>query len=148
MKLIVDSGFWYGLADVSDAYNNVAAEIFNRLKTKAKFLIPYPTLYEVLDTRLMKPLKDGSNPRAGVLLAKFNGEPNRFLRIKDTDYIDQAYRLTAFENRRGLSFVDNIIRVMLADNSLKIDGLITFNTKDFADVCRNRIVIYDQYNLP
>ena len=141
MKLIVDSGFWYGLADVSDAYNNVAAEIFNRLKTKAKFLIPYPTLYEVLDTRLMKPLKDGSNPRAGVLLAN-----DVFSSINSA--FDQAYRLTAFENRRGLSFVDNIIRVMLADNSLKIDGLITFNTKDFADVCRNRIVIYDQYNLP
>ncbi len=79
---MVDSGFWYGLSDVSDAYNDVAAEIFNRL------------------------------------------------------------------NRRGLSFVDNIIRVMIMDNALKIDGLITFNTKDFADVCRNKIIIYDQYNLP
>lgn len=148
MRLIVDSGFWYGLADVSDAYNNIAAEIFDRLKTKAQFLIPYPTLYEVLDTRLMKPFKDGSNPRAGVLLAKFNCEPDRFIKVKDSEYVDRAYRLTAFENRRGFSFVDNIIRVMIADNALKIDGLITFNTKDFADVCRNRIVIYDQNNLP
>jgi hypothetical protein len=39
---------------------------------------------------------------------------------------------------RPLSLVDTVIREMLSDESLKIDYLITFNIKDFIDVCSRR----------
>jgi hypothetical protein len=39
-------------------------------------------------------------------------------------------------NRRNLSAVDRVIREILSDRSLRISALITFNPRDFEDVCR------------
>lgn len=43
-----------------------------------------------------------------------------------------------FEKGNNKSLVDNIIRLMLDDDTLRIDGLITFNARDFYDVCAIR----------
>ena len=37
-------------------------------------------------------------------------------------------------NHRGYSLVDMIIRVMMEDDQLKIDSLLTLNIEDFIDV--------------
>jgi len=36
---------------------------------------------------------------------------------------------------RALSAVDRVIRRILADRNLSIHALVTFNTRDFADIC-------------
>jgi hypothetical protein len=37
-----------------------------------------------------------------------------------------------------LSLVDRVIREMLEDRSLGLDVMVTFNQRDFADVCERR----------
>lgn len=65
-----------------------------------------------------------------------------WLRIRsfpDDEYKDDAYLLTVSENNhRGYSLVDMIIRVMMEDDRLKIDSLLTLNIEDFIDVASRR----------
>lgn len=61
--------------------------------------------------------------------------------IDDEDYKNDALNFTfesSIRNNRPLSLVDNIIRLMLNDKQIKIDYLISFNNKDFIDVCLSR----------
>ena len=79
-------------------------------------------------------------------MKQLNSNP-RFVRIQDDKYRDIAYQYTMSEtNQRGISLVDNVIRVMLENSvDLHIDALLTFNTKDFVDVCSKRnIMLYDE----
>jgi len=39
---------------------------------------------------------------------------------------------------RPMSLVDMVMRLMLDDVNVRVDGLLTFNQKDFHDVCRKR----------
>ena len=65
----------------------------------------------------------------------------RYPQIYSQIVYDDKYREVAFkdtisdQNDRGISLVDNIIRVMLKDGSHKIKALVTFNSKDFEDIC-------------
>ena len=53
-------------------------------------------------------------------------------------------RFTAFEQtvrtarRRPMSLVDMVMRLMLEDVNVRVNGLLTFNRRDFYDVCRRR----------
>jgi hypothetical protein len=59
---------------------------------------------------------------------------------------DSSFREAAFEmalesslrQRRPLSMVDCLIRLLLEDGTTQISYLVTFNERDFADVCRRR----------
>jgi len=136
---IVDSCFWFGLSDERDMHYAVSNEIYNRLKTDSVFLIPDPTLYETLNTRMLRN-KNGS-PRAEKLILNLKTNPRQFRRISDKTYIEEAFQRTVCGNQKnGYSFVDNIIRIMLEDKALLKDGLITFNKADFADVCAVPII--------
>ncbi len=136
---IVDSCFWFGLSDDRDTYFDVSNDIYNRLKTDSVFLIPDPTLYETLNTRMLRN-KNGL-PRAEKLILNLKTNPRQFRRVSDKAYIEEAYQRTICCNiKNGYSFVDNIIRIMLEDNDLAKDGLITFNKADFADICSVPII--------
>ena len=53
-----------------------------------------------------------------------------------------ALDLTLSEDKRNISLVDNIIRLMLDDKDVGVKGLVTFNVGDFQDVClKNRVEI-------
>jgi hypothetical protein len=60
---------------------------------------------------------------------------------------DQPYRDDALEDcfagaarshsvYRQLSLTDRVLRAVLADPNMDIDGILTFNPADFSDVCR------------
>lgn len=57
--------------------------------------------------------------------------------IYDERYRDKAYS-EMIMTKRNLSFVDCIVRAMLDDANLNIKGLITFNNRDFDDICRKK----------
>jgi tryptophanase len=40
--------------------------------------------------------------------------------------------------KRQISLVDMVVRYILSDTKIKITGLITFNEKDFLDICKRR----------
>jgi hypothetical protein len=98
-----------------------------------RIVLPWPTLYETLGTRCVK---------NQVGIARFESvlkRPNvRY--IDDAPYRDRALDATlqgARMGRRAISLCDMLIRLLIEDTNLRIGALLTFNAKDFQDVCRS-----------
>jgi predicted nucleic acid-binding protein len=139
-NVIVDSGFWFALYDQGDTHYTEAIGIEEYLDI-SNIIIPFPTLYESINTKFMK------NITAKV---KFEHilKRNNVTIIDDAQIKNKALQITFTHEskKRNLSLVDNIIRLILDDIDYKIDYLITFNKKDFIDVCQKRnIEILDKY---
>ncbi len=130
-NVIIDSCFWFALVKTSDGYHQDAARISSKLFVPInRILVPFPSLYEVLNTTFMK---EGR-------LSSFNEwmrNPSIQL-IQDDKYRTEALEETMVQRGRDLSLVDNVIRNMLDDKQLDIRAIVTFNVKDFFDVCMNR----------
>lgn len=131
-NVITDSCFWIALYNKRDQYHNQAQKIYHLIEAGV-ILIPWPTLYETLNTRHVK------NPIANDQFERFLKNPQTIL-IEDKDYKINALEATFRSSKRGrsISLVDMIIRLILADVNHKIDCLVTFNIKDFQDVCEKR----------
>lgn len=129
-SIIADSGFWIGLFNARDAHHSCACSIEEFLETHS-VVIPWPSLYETLNTRLMRRQSDKD---------RFNA----YLRRDSTVLLEDAkYKKTSLRyvlNQRGTahSLVDHVIRSMLEDSNIRVDALITFNPGDFIDVCQAR----------
>lgn len=136
MNVIVDTGFWYSFLGTREQVRHSVAEVvFGKLNNLyANFLVPFPTLYEAINTKL---LKDKFRDKADWFLKQLQSNPH-FIRIPDDEYKAKAYDLTIEENYRGFSLVDNVIRVMMQDPNLKIHALLTFNIDDFIDIAAKR----------
>jgi predicted nucleic acid-binding protein len=134
-RILVDSGFWFALWDVKDGDKQSPDRHRLALRTSEKlgfneFLLPWPTFYEILCTRFMRRRK-----LAEQFLTQLE-RPN-FFKLDDTKYREAALADTRFAltQRRELSLVDAILRQMLQDKTLMLQGIITFNVKDFGDIC-------------
>lgn len=131
-NVIVDSCFWYALYDMSDTYHQQAQQIYQKL-TDVRLIIPFPTLYEVINTRFSKSQN----------LTAFQNKilsPSCCL-VSDNKYKNNALESTfdySIQKKRPISLVDMIIRMMMEDVDLQIKGILTFNDKDFIDICRNK----------
>ena len=138
MRFLCDSCFWFGLVDGGDEYFEESNKIYDFLMDFAPvFLIPYPTLYEVLNTKFMRYMaeKSPNRIRAENFINSLIVNPQCYHLVSDSDYTGVALRKTLENNYRGLSFVDNVLREMAADHKrLNIDSIITFNYKDFCDL--------------
>ena len=129
-NVVIDSCFWFALVKTSDGYHQDDARISSKIFVPInRILVPFPSLYEVLNTTFMK---EGR-------LSSFN----EWMRNPSIQLIqDDKYRLGALEETmvqhgRDLSLVDNVIRNMLDDKRLDIRAIVTFNVKDFFDICMN-----------
>ena len=135
--VLVDTSFWIALYDRSDQYHSKAVNIYPELK-KFCVMIPWPILYEVLRTKFIK---------QKLWVEQFNKDLKIFSvrLIEDTPYKIRALNeIFKIYKRRNLSLVDMVSRYILMDSNLKINYLVTFNKKDFIDVCKERkIIIYD-----
>lgn len=132
MNIIADTCFWIALYDTRDSHHTWAKETWDKLQYGNKFLIPYPTMYEFIDTRFEK---DKENLEFFKRL--FNNE-TLVQRISDEEYKDDALQLSLQWTKRTISLVDHTIRLMLDDDKIKKHALITLNVKDFVDVCRTK----------
>ncbi len=127
--LLADSGFWIAMFDPRDPYHEEAQTLPIDLDS-VDLLVPWPSLYETLNTRFVKDRR-----RLAPFLVVLK-KPN--VRLLD----DQSYRADAydiierFNTNRAFSLVDVVVRIMLADTNLRVRGLVTFNKADFVDVCR------------
>ena len=129
-NILIDTGFWFGLYDRRDNYYNEANELINYLEM-GNILIPFPTVYETINTRFSK------NKEGLESFEKLINSTNVTL-IDDSDYKDKALQLTfdsSLRLNKPYSLVDMILRLMLEDPKLKVDYLISFNPEDFFDVC-------------
>ncbi|MFT4222305.1 hypothetical protein [Dysgonomonas sp.] len=129
-NILIDTCFWYALYNPGDQYYQKAQKMIDYLEF-GNIIIPYPTLHETLNTKFVS-RKDWS--------VSFNNILNRdsTIFIDDKDYKAKALKLTldnAITAKRPMSLVDIIIRLILDDVNVKTDAIITFNIKDFIDVC-------------
>lgn len=139
----VDSGFLLALyARDDDAQRRVKARTyFKRFESRLnKLVLPWPVMYEVFRSKVVKH-QDG--------IRQFDDHLTRFRRedqlelVDDSLYRDQALREMILELERGsryrnLSLVDRVIRLILGDEHKRITTLVTFDPRDFSDICRNR----------
>lgn len=138
-NILVDSGFWFALYNPGDQHHRAALGLADYLDL-AHLVIPFPTLYETLNTAFMR------NPLSRVGFENVLQRDN--VRVVTDEPIKQAALSLTFSEtgkRRSLSLVDHIIRLMLEDESYRIDCLVTFNVGDFIDICtKRRIPIINQ----
>lgn len=138
-NILIDTCFWYGLYDTSDQHHHQSYKLADYLHL-AEIIIPFPTLYETLNTRFTS---------QALWLNQFEilTKNSNIHFIDDTEYKENVYALTvdsSINRHRPLSLVDMVIRLMLEDVNLKIDYLITYNKSDFIDVCtRKNIILLD-----
>lgn len=131
--VLLDSGFWIALYDPADGHHSAARELLGQIDG-ARLVLPWPILYEVLRTRFVR--------RRDVVRAFVRrARAPQAEQIDDAPYREQALAVVfdfAAGHERPVSLVDMVLRLMLDDVALRIDGLVTFNVRDFADVCRRR----------
>jgi predicted nucleic acid-binding protein len=130
---MIDTGFWIALYEERDTHHAKASEQSEYL-TRNKILIPFPSLYETVNTRFAK--RADRMADFGRIIQRHDTAL-----ISDEEYKDDALRLTmdySIKQRKPYSLVDMIIRLMLFDNRMNIKYLLTFNKEDFLDVCINR----------
>ena len=139
-NILVDTCFWYALYDARDPDHYKANELVELLDL-GKVILPYPTLYETLNTRFTR--NKNWTEEFEKVLRNINTQI-----IDDIDYKENALTLTidsTLNRNRPLSLVDMIIRLILDDVNIKIDYLISFNTGDFIDLChKNGIELIDK----
>lgn len=132
---MLDSSFWIALADESDQWHSDAIATLDVIEDRL-WLIPWPTLYEFINTRLMR-----QKEKAFGIRRKLSGPR--------VHYVDDApYRTRCLEEymdarifQQPLSLVDSVMRAMLSDPQFRISCLVTFNLRDFEDVCAQTGVI-------
>lgn len=132
-NILVDTGFWYALFDRRDSLHLAAEEKSARLRP-LNIVIPWPVLYETLNTRFV------SNR---AVLRQFVGVLRRpgAVVLDDGPYRERALDVVSKpvpERPRMFSLTDCILRLILDDADTRIDFLATFNVGDFADICRKR----------
>jgi predicted nucleic acid-binding protein len=139
-NICVDTGFFIGLYNDSDQYHIQAEKHFKDYfaKTPNHLIVPFPITYETLNTVFVK------NRKAMTLLEsdwKRLQSEKRLELLPDTPFRDDIFNECFAELRkhpagyRPLSLVDRVIRRILSDVNVRISALITFNPKDFSDVC-------------
>ena len=131
-NLLLDSGFWYALYDARDPFHEQANAFAKHLDFYT-LLIPWPSLYETLNTRFV---------RHPEWLRPFEKYVHRSssVRLPDELYRDMGLDsvLSIVRGWRSISLVDMVIRLMLVDPNIKIDAVVTFNQNDFVDICATR----------
>ena len=136
MNVIVDTCIWFALADPKDSYSKYAGTIEGLLQPH-KILVSYPSLYEAINTRLMR----NQRGQAYNLFAYLNRHEKVEL-ITDDVYRERAFEAVQFYLRQGknYSLVDMVIRLMMEDVNLGQIAVMTFNVEDFAGVNSTEII--------
>lgn len=131
-NILFDTGYWFALYDNSDSHH-VKAESYLSYLSIHNVLIPWPSLYETLNTKFLK--KDLWLFSFATLLKKSNVSI-----IDDVNYRSLCYQriLARPSSKRPISLVDLVIRDILLDSTIRIHSLISFNPNDFRDVCQKK----------
>ena len=121
--LIIDTCFWIALFNPEkELKHQEMVELVIDIIDNHKVLIPYPTLYEFLDSKFSRKDK----------LERFYNElakPN-FEKINDSKYKEKAlsnFFIKSIQINEDVSFVDEVIKEMIDDENLRTDFIITFD---------------------
>lgn len=132
---IADTGFWFALFNERDPYHEQAREKSVYLDM-LKIICPWPCLYETVNTRFVR------RPEQVSQFEEYIERPASIL-LDDSPYRDSALRRTVASARgrtAPVSLVDMVIIFIIDDVNVKKHYLLTFNGKDFAEVCARRSI--------
>ena len=133
-RVLVDTGFFVALFNEQDQHHASARRLEEWLDF-VPILMPWPILYETVNTRLARRPQN---------LAKFGA----IVRLPETLLLDDApYREDSFAAvlaqspaRGSLSLVDAVLCNIIEDVNVPISAMLTFNDRDFLAVCRENNV--------
>jgi hypothetical protein len=131
--VITDTCYWLGLVDQTDQHHEKSLKIHNQIKNDL-IIFPFPCFYEIIRDRFLK-----DKHRLTALENLLKNSNVKY--IYDTDYKDDAIiKVYELNKRKGDSYsiADIVLREMLSDDTLRIDSFVTYNVKDFYDVCGKR----------
>lgn len=129
-NILTDTCFWIALFDENGEYHLSSLKIFEYIR-KFNILIPWPVFYEVLRSKFVKKSNWVERFKESLISLKI-------YRIDDSPYRELALKETiksSISVKRAISLVDMVIRFIMLDRKHRIDYLITYNEKDFYDVC-------------
>ena len=133
-RVLVDSGFFIALFNERDQHHAYARRLEEWLDF-APIVLPWPILYETVNTRLA---------RRPQYLAKFGAIvrlPETLL-LDDAPYRDDSFAAALSQNpaRGALSLVDAVLCNIIEDVNVPISAMLTFNDRDFVAVCHENNV--------
>lgn len=133
--ILTDANFWISLYNKKESSERKekALRIYDEIRN-SKILMPWPIMFEILINKFIK------QPEFAL---KFESDLKK-LKIRylyDKEYRKDALSLTFRSlriDKRKISLVDMIIRYILDNEKIKKDYFVTFNEKDFFDVCKKK----------
>lgn len=121
-KVIIDTCFWIALLDPKDFVNKSEAERIADLIEDQYLIIPFPTLYEFVNSRL-------SRRDTKVQFETIISRPN-IIKLCDTEYKEIALE-NFFQKSNSyysdVSLVDEVIKLILEDKLIGVDYIATFD---------------------
>ena len=120
-NVLIDSCFWIALYDDGDHQAEKAEEIAELINTE-NIIIPFPTLYEFVNSRL-------SRRESKFQFEIFIKRPNVIL-LSDEKYKDEALELFFQKNKfsySDISLVDEVLKLIIEDTDVKIDYIASFD---------------------
>jgi len=131
--VLTDSCYWLGLLDPADQHHYRSLSIANLLKNHT-LIFPWPCLYETVSTHLAR-----SRNRT-LLLEQFINEPGVTFLHDELYKTNALFQVFEYSRVMGYTFslTDSVLREIIKDANVKIDYLVTFNHRDFHDVCAQR----------
>lgn len=123
LKVLVDTGYWISLYDpTDDPKQTFEAERISEQIEDEEIIIPFPTLYEFVNSRL-------SRRSAKMAFEQLLLRPN-VIRLSDTKYKEKAlenFFIKSNYNYTDISLVDEVLKLILEDKQLKIDYIVSFD---------------------
>lgn len=127
--ILLDTGFLFALLSPRDEHHERANRIYDQIE-KFHGLVPWPVLYEVLNTKLVR-----GPDRLGRLKVLLQSPGIR--RIADEPYREGALA-ECFEGGTSASLVDRVLAGVVLDPNVRVHAIVTFNPRDFTSAARKR----------
>jgi predicted nucleic acid-binding protein len=132
--IILDTGYWIALfSPDQEKDKQEIVEFVTELINEENYtvLIPFPTLYEFLNSRLSRKSRKVFNLESEL-------SKHKYQKIYDDSYRKKALDnfINQFSSYNGdISLVDEVIKEMIEDVNLKTDIIVTFDKglKNFAE---------------
>ncbi len=130
--ILIDTGFLFALYEPRDEHHLDAVAKSNLLDLRP-VILPWPVLYETVNTRFSR--RRATMAQFAALVRQAGTEL-----LDDEGYRADAYRTVVSSASRPLSLVDAVLRAVVDDPNVPVQAMLTFNARDFADVCRRNAV--------
>jgi predicted nucleic acid-binding protein len=130
--VLIDTCFWIALFKPNDPFHKNAKEILAQID-RYYFRLPWPTLYEFINTRLV------TTPSRLAQFTRVMASPG-IIREDDTKYRERSLKLSIerTSNDPALSLTDSVIRLMAEDRDLCVDYLVSYDNDLRSSITRNR----------